>query len=501
VSATFETKSPAPVLLVDDDRWYDQQQVYRRAMEETGLGYDVWETSLVRGGHRPGPSTEMLGWYPVVVWWTGYDWYAPVTREEERALKAYLDGGGRLMLSSQDFLYYHHDDAFAQGYLGVLTYTEDITPTHVQGPEENPVGGGLGPWPLEYPRGYQNWSDGVTPARDVGVAFRDQGDRGAALTRRAGTGATIFFAFPLESLPPEGQTVTMGRAVGWLSWLGRSTFAVEPRSALPGDPVTYTLILQNDGLEKITASLSNTVPPGLEVTSAPILGPGAYDPVERRLSWQGVVTAGQTMTFSYRARVVSGTHDAIDNVAGVLLEDHEIPLERGARLRVGGAELSPSTFDCRPTVLRPGGRTTCTLTLHNAGTADIERATARIYPPGVRASAGDAVWTSEGIGRWEGDVIIWSGPLVANGTATLTFLVRASVAPVESVTYGIAFLDDGRGGTWERPTWLVVDPWQIHLPWITRFDHRMKGEALRSLSEDQIVQISVEHRGVRPQAR
>jgi hypothetical protein len=139
VSATLETKAPASILLVDDDRWYDQQLTYRMMMEDAGLAYDVWETTLAGGGHGPAPSSETLQRYPVVVWWTGYDWYAPVTREEQASLAAYLDGGGRLMLSSQDFLYHHHDEPFARTHLGVLTYTEDITPTHVTGVSENLV--------------------------------------------------------------------------------------------------------------------------------------------------------------------------------------------------------------------------------------------------------------------------------------------------------------------------------------------------------------------------
>jgi uncharacterized repeat protein (TIGR01451 family) len=470
--ARVETKTPAPILLVDDDRWYDQQATYREAMREGGLAYDVWETSRAGSGHGLGPTAETLQQYPVVVWWTGYDWYAPVTGDEEASLRAYLEGGGRLMLSSQDFLYYHYDDPLAQRYLGVLTYTEDITPTHLTGVAENPVGADLGPWSLTYPRGYQNWSDDVLPAKDVGVAFRDQGNRGTALTRRAGQGeeTTLFLPFPFEALPAEERATTMERAVGWLSWLGGSTFAVEPSSVELGDTVTYTLGVHNDGQEAVTASLSNTLPAGLEAVDGTFSGPGDYDPVEGRLDWQGTVRPGEWVTFSYRAAVVTDTTENVVNVAALLLEDHGIRFERSASVRVGAPDLSRSTFKYEPSVVRPGRWSTCTLALRNRGSADAERATARIHPPGTLGPSEDAVWASHGVVERTDDSLTWSGPLMAGDTATLTFGLQAPEEPVRRTLYGVTFLSDGVGGSWERPEWLLVHPWPVYLPVVSRGD-------------------------------
>jgi len=481
VSASFETKTPAPLLLVDDDRWYDQQATYKAAMDGVGLRYDVWETHTARG-HRSGPTSETLAAYPAIIWWTGYDWHAPVTEQEVTSLDAYLEQGGRLMLSSQDFLYYHHDDPFGRDRLGVLTYTEDITPTMVAGVRGNGVASGLGPWKLDFPDGYDNWSDGLVPGPGTGAAFRDEDSEGAAvaLTRREKNEATLFFAFPFEALPRTEQAHTMERSVGWLSWLGRSDVRVEPRSASSGDTVTYTLTVRNDGPEPVTASLSNTMPADVDAGPVALVGPGAYafDPAEERLSWQGELPAGGRATLTYQATVLDGggAGEPIVNSARLRLEDHFIAFDREARLWIDAPDLSGSTFGCTPAQVRPGRTSTCTVVLRNEGVADAETVTAHVHPPGKvnsdagsRSASGSLVASESPPASW-GTIeetesgFVWSGHLAAGAEARLTFGVDGSSGAVRKTFYGVAFVDDGAGRVWERPAWLVVEPWTVNLP-------------------------------------
>ncbi|MFW6136114.1 MAG: S8 family serine peptidase [Chloroflexota bacterium] len=468
VSARLESKAPAPILLVDDDRWYDQQATYTGATDDAGLAYDLWENSPPEGGgHGAGPSVETLRMYPVVVWWTGYDWYAPVTTDEMRWLGAYVDGGGRLFLSSQDFLTYHGVDAFSREHLGVLTHTEDVTPTGVTGVPENLVGDGLGPWSLEFPTGYRNWSDSLVPTAGTGVALRDQDLRGVALTRQQGGGSTVFFAFPFEASPGSVQAEVMERVVGWLSWLGGTTFEADRGSVAAGDVVSYTITVRNDGPETVTASVSNTLPAELALEDGSVVGAGSYDPTDRRLWWRGLVDPGGVAVLGYRASVVGGTApgEVVVNTARVSLEEHTIGFSRRAEVRVDRPDLSASSFGCAPGVVRPGGEVTCTLRVINAGVADADAASALVWPPDGRMPASESVSVS-GRGAWEAreDGIYWTGPLPAGGEAVLTFSLLLPGEPVRRTVYGIAFLDDGGGGRWERPTWLEVWPWRVFLP-------------------------------------
>jgi uncharacterized repeat protein (TIGR01451 family) len=406
----------------------------------------------------------------VVVWWTGYDWYAPITDDEEASLKTYLDSGGRLFLSSQDFLYYHHDDLFNRRYLGVLTYTEDVTPTHVIGVSGNLISEGMGVWALDYPRGYRNWSDGVVPAPGVEVVFRDQDQRAGALAQRATKGAALFFGFPFEALPVDEHPLVMERAVGWLSWLGRSTFEADRRSVSPGEPLAYTITLRNDGPEAVTASISNSLPSGVAIDAQTLLGPGIYDPIERRLSWRGFVESGEAVMLGYQAAIVTPTvpGSPILNNARVTLEDQGLAFDRSAEVKLDVPDLSPSAFDCRPFFVRPGRGLTCTLSLVNAGPATAVATTARIYPPGAYALAPDLLRATHGTVEAAGDSIIWRGQLGAGGQATLAFELNAPPDPVRQTLYGVAFLDDGVGGEWERSTWLEIDPWRVYAPLMAR---------------------------------
>jgi hypothetical protein len=164
-TATRETRAPAPVLLVDDDRWHNVEDHYRDALDANGIPYDVWQVpwSFI-SGDLISPPPETLQMYPLVIWFSASDWYQPLTPEEEERLIDYLEGGGRLYYNGQDYLF-HTDgpNAFARDYLGVADYTEDFTSTTVMGSIRSPVGSYLGPYDVVYP--YKNFSDALTPAR------------------------------------------------------------------------------------------------------------------------------------------------------------------------------------------------------------------------------------------------------------------------------------------------------------------------------------------------
>jgi hypothetical protein len=48
----------------------------------------------------------------------------------------------------------------------------------------------------------------------------------------------------------------------------------------------------------------------------------------------------------------------------------------------------------------------------------------------------------------------------AGGAVILTQVVT----PPVGIGYAVAFLEDGAGGQWERPTWVEVRPWRAYLP-------------------------------------
>jgi len=469
-TAVITTKSPAPVLLVDDDRWYEQLEKYEAAMRSAALPYDLWQimpASGTTGDHSP--TLERLSWYPVVVWWTGYDWYRPLTLDERTTLEAYLAGGGRLFLSSQDFLYYHGHSPLSRDGFGVLSYTQDVTPTVSRGAAGDLIGGGLGPWTLDYP--FRNWSDAMEPAPGGAVSFRDQALRGIALNRRSGGQATVFFAYPFEALPEAERPEVMERLVGWLSWLGGSTFDADRGSVSAGEEVTYTLRVHNDGPTTATASVSNTLAAGLSFVPGSLSGPATYVSAGRRISWTGQLGSGAGVTVTYRAVVSTGlpAGAAVANVARIQLEEQSIHFSRIAKVRVDRPDLAPSVLACDPSSAPASSRVTCTVALTNAGPA--AAASARIthpLPSGAVVVSGSLAWDGGGVAELPTDTLHWSGPLAAGGRVTVSYALTLPGRLDHPPLYGVAFIEDGVGGRWERSTWINLQTWRSYLPLVLR---------------------------------
>lgn len=466
---TLTTKAPAPILLVDDDRWYNQEEKYEAALRAVALPYDYWRTGQ-NGREPPGssPSLQLLRLYPIVLWYTGYDWYDPVTREEEATLRAYLDSGGRLFLSSQEFLYYHYNSQLARAYLGVAGHTNDVTPTLAVGVPENAIGDRLGPYQLNYP--FRNFSDAVLPAPDVPILFRDHERRPIALSNLAEGYKTVFFSFPFEALPEAGRPEVMERIVGWLSWLGNSTFSAHRQAVLPGTVLTYAATLRNDGPQALNVSFSNTLPLTVTLIPGSLIGAASYLPSARRVYWEGTLAPGGELTFTYGVTVGMAAERGswIANTAELTLEEQGIRFRRSGVTRVGGADLSPSALRCAPPAVRPGGCITCALSLVNAGPEAAQEARAIIYlPEGSRLMPGSPNWTAGTVAVLT-STLLWKGLLSPGGHITLTYQVSAPVGVSCPPLYSVAFLEDGAGGAWERAAWVLWNPWQLYLPVVLR---------------------------------
>ncbi|MDY0019395.1 MAG: S8 family serine peptidase, partial [Anaerolineae bacterium] len=265
--ARLHTKSPAPLLLVDDDRWYSVGPHYEAALQALNMPYDVWETGAAEDTVNGGTVlTSTLLRYPLLLWFTGYDWYEPVTEGEEAQLLFYLNQGGRLLLSGQDFIREKERPLASQ--MGVARWEYDRGVTDAFGVTEHPAGGTWGPVRLEYP--FRDWSDVIEPDAAARIVVRGQMGHPVALGKggkATQTWRSLFYAFPLEALPLAERTEALDRGLGWVSPLGTSTWEVTPTTPLPGGLVTAVLRLRNDGQEMFTTTLSHYLPSELELVT------------------------------------------------------------------------------------------------------------------------------------------------------------------------------------------------------------------------------------------
>jgi immune inhibitor A len=91
---------PPEVLLVDDDDHTsggsNYVAVYEKGLDLNGAVYDVWDKQA-----KPDAPVQLSD-YPILVWFTGDHRTSLLSPQDVTDLESYLDGGGKLFLTSQD---------------------------------------------------------------------------------------------------------------------------------------------------------------------------------------------------------------------------------------------------------------------------------------------------------------------------------------------------------------------------------------------------------------
>jgi subtilisin family serine protease len=223
---SFTTAVTPDVLLVDDDdNSPDVRSAYTNALDALGVTYDVWDTD----NSDDEPSAAVLSSYRLVIWFTGDEFggFAGPSPQSEAALGLYLDGGGCLLISSQDYLFdrgggvnVDQPTPFMAQYLGAAQASDsDVEHANVTG--QGTLFSGIGPFTLQYP--FSNFSDEIVPDATAELAFSgNEGDAG--IVKITETYTAVYLGFPFEAFP----TATVRRNV-----LERMTARCTP--PCPGD--------------------------------------------------------------------------------------------------------------------------------------------------------------------------------------------------------------------------------------------------------------------------
>jgi len=181
-----------------------------------------------------------------------------LTSTDQLRLRNYLDNGGNLFLSSQDFLLDNNPNTFITNYLHVAGHSDDKKTGSVAGIADDTISDGMS-FALDYP--FSNFSDWIVPAAEAAGIFYETGKgysvprQGVELDDYAGSGAggalvdycglrypasgpstykVVFFAFPFESVPqtlvdPNNSFTLMRRVVDWFG------LGVASPQYIPGD--------------------------------------------------------------------------------------------------------------------------------------------------------------------------------------------------------------------------------------------------------------------------
>ena len=76
-------------------------------------------------------------------------------------------------------------------------------------------------------------------------------------------------------------------------------------------------------------------------------------------------------------------------------------------------------------------------------------------------------WTG-GTAQVLNDTVHWTGPLGADDRVTMTYQLALPRYLMQPAVYSVAFLEDSIEGAWERPMWVVLNPWRAYLPVVYR---------------------------------
>jgi hypothetical protein len=248
---SFTVRDLPCILLVDDDNDSpDVRPYYTAALDSLGYEYDVYD---VGGGSGDGPSqAEVLG-YEMILWFSGdkYSGSAGPNRTDEINLVAYLDGGGKLFLSSQDYLFDFGLTTFGSDYLGIGTYSNDSGNASTKyGVSGDPIGDGLGPYSLSYPAGFDDYGDIVNAGAGASVAFTSSAGGGNNLDvdKDGGDWRTVFFGtswVPIHNSSAADGEEVLQRIVDWFGGcecvpVSDTEFDWTPPVPVAGENVSFT---------------------------------------------------------------------------------------------------------------------------------------------------------------------------------------------------------------------------------------------------------------------
>ena len=215
-SAPFElsTVRLPDVLVVDDDGGFPNVfSFYADALDALGVPFDVKGPGLAGE-----PTYYEIKPYSYVIWFVGKQFITtagPGSAAEE-ALSRYLDEGGSLFISAQDWIRSRGITGLMTEYLGLAAATEDVDHETVTG--LGPLFGGFGSHDLDYP--FTNHSDLLTPDATAELVI-SSGQGGAGLFKDNGAYRTLYWGFPFEALPtPQVRAQAMALV---LEALGRSS--------------------------------------------------------------------------------------------------------------------------------------------------------------------------------------------------------------------------------------------------------------------------------------
>jgi uncharacterized repeat protein (TIGR01451 family) len=204
VSASGTVKTigvgPNDTLLVDEDgNAPDTQSYYTTALTSSNIPFQVWD---LKSDGATLPQAFLLD-FKNVVWYTGNSYPDPIGPYEPE-LEAFLNGGGRLLMSGQDILDQAAGTApFFSDYVHISwdgSEVQNDKATTAVHSVSGTLTDGIGEITLDHSILNADFEDEITPNGTAQAIFTDDASQPDALSYSDSTGyKVVFLAFPLEA--------------------------------------------------------------------------------------------------------------------------------------------------------------------------------------------------------------------------------------------------------------------------------------------------------------
>jgi len=197
------------VLLVDDDGTGVFETYYESTLELLNISYEYWNINT-----QGVPTTEYVSGYPSIVWFTSFVSTNTLDATERTLIEAYLDNGGKLVLSGQNIAQDLNTSAptFLADVLHVSFGTYNTQIRDLTGVPGNPVGdgmtlncnaGGSGAGNCTHP-------DGINVLAPAEEAFTFNGStyKGGLTYEGTSDDKLVFFSIPFEAISGQSGSST-----------------------------------------------------------------------------------------------------------------------------------------------------------------------------------------------------------------------------------------------------------------------------------------------------
>jgi hypothetical protein len=207
--------SPA-IMVVDIDGARTDETVVLSGLTAGGYLYDHWDANTDHAGNVPTP-TEAAG-YDILLYHQGWR-NEGLLEDEQTTIAAFMDAGGGVILSGQDFLTGLTAGTFTSQYMGVESFVTNQDADNGYGTSGDPIGDGMS-FALTYPQWNLDRADNLTASSTGTVFMTSEESDQIAVRNDNGAARSVFYAFAINAMPagadPNNIETLLDRSIVWI---------------------------------------------------------------------------------------------------------------------------------------------------------------------------------------------------------------------------------------------------------------------------------------------